>query len=722
MKNVEFIIIFLFMIAVNSHSSNFVVSNRVSEIKVYDNLELNIDTDLKIKNPYDYDEINITGEFISPDNSKKIVDAFYCESFGESKKKNFKIRFTPDKPGKWKYRIKVKKNKEVLLESKLFTFECKKNPDKNGFIKLSDTDFLFTEFSNKKPFFPVGLNIAWSASEDVYADYEKWISKLKENGGNFIRIWMANWFLGIEWDGKLKDYSGRQKQAYLLDKIIKLCEENGIYIMLCLLPHGEFSTTHNSNWDKNPYNKINGGILERPEEFFINEKAKKIFKNRLRYIIARYSYSTSIFAWELFNEVDLTDKYDTFNALNWHREMLNEIKNYDIYKHLKTTSFSDPYKDDEIWNLKQIDFTQTHIYGLKDAAEAIYEISKYKIEKFSKPHIISEFGIDVNKETIEKGIDEGGIYMHNALWSGIFTLSFGSPMAWWWEIYVDRFNLFSLYKPLTDFIKDIKWIKNNYYEIKDKNVYISNAKEDSYRDLIIYPIEKWERAKEDRFTIKNNGIVVNKPYFPAFLFGKSKVDMKNDPVIKITNEKPGKLIIKLKRVSHDNILSVIVNDAESLRENVCAKDFPKKRFFDEWKIYQADIDKEYSVDLPVGDNEIILKNDGEDWILIDYIKFTDAVKAKYAPVFISGIQSNKDAYIWIKNEKFRWDNPEPESVKNAILNIYDLLSGRYVIKFYDTWNGEVIKEIQDIVDNDILLLEIPEVKKDIAISVRRYGE
>lgn len=718
MKHIKCIIIFLFIYA-NVHSLNLSVSNRVSEIKIYDHLELNIETNLKVKNPYDYDEINVIGEFTGPDNSKKIVDAFFCESFDELNKKNFKIRFTPDKPGKWKYEIKILKNKDVIIKSKLFSFECKKSAEKKGFIKLSDTDFLFMEFSNKEPFFPVGLNVAWSTGVDIYSDYENWIRKLKENGGNFIRLWMANWFLGIEWDGKLKDYSGRQRQAYLLDKIIKLCEENGIYIMLCLLPHGEFSTLHNSNWEKNPYNAINGGILKKPEEFFINEKAKKIFKNRLRYIIARYSYSTSIFAWELFNEVDLTDNYDTDIVLGWHKEMLNEIKKYDIYKHLKTTSFSDPYRDDEIWHLKQIDFTQTHIYGLKDAAETIYEISKYKIDKFSKPHIISEFGIDANKEVIEKGIDEKGIYMHNALWSGTLTLSFGSPMTWWWDIYVDRFNLFNLYKPLSDFIKDIKWTKNNYYEIKDRNVYISKAKKDSYRDLMIYPVERWDKAKEDRFTIKSNGIVVNKQYFPAFLFGKSKMDMKNDPIIKITNEKSGKLIIKLKKVSHDNILSVIVNDEEKLRENVNAKDFSNKKFFEEWQIYQADIDKEYSIDLPVGDNEIILKNDGEDWILIEYLKFTDAIKEKYAPVFITGIQSNKDAYIWIKNEKFRWDNPEPESIKNAILNIYDLVSGRYIIKFYDTWNGEIIKEMQDIVDNDILLLEIPEFKKDIAISIRR---
>ena len=29
------------------------------------------------------------------------------------------------------------------------------------------------------------------------------------------------------------------------------------------------------------------------------------YKNRLRYLVARYGYSTSVFAWEFFNEVQM---------------------------------------------------------------------------------------------------------------------------------------------------------------------------------------------------------------------------------------------------------------------------------------------------------------------------------------------------------------------------------------------------------------------------------
>lgn len=38
-------------------------------------------------------------------------------------------------------------------------------------------------------------------------------------------------------------------------------------------------------------------------DFFTNAEAIADYKNRLRYLVARYAYSTSVFAWEFFNEV-----------------------------------------------------------------------------------------------------------------------------------------------------------------------------------------------------------------------------------------------------------------------------------------------------------------------------------------------------------------------------------------------------------------------------------
>ncbi|MCZ0212168.1 hypothetical protein OZK63_43170, partial [Streptomyces sp. UMAF16] len=65
--------------------------------------------------------------------------------------------------------------------------------------------------------------------------------------------------------------------------------------------HGQVSTTVNPEWNNNPYNIANGGPCNNTWDFFSNSTAKNLFKNRMRYIIARYGYSNTIMSWELFN-------------------------------------------------------------------------------------------------------------------------------------------------------------------------------------------------------------------------------------------------------------------------------------------------------------------------------------------------------------------------------------------------------------------------------------
>lgn len=79
-------------------------------------------------------------------------------------------------------------------------------------------------------------------------------------------------------------------------------ERHGIYFQLVLQHHGQYTTT-NSNWDENPWNAENGGFLNTPEEFLTSERAKELTRRKYRYIMARWSYSPQIMAWELFNEV-----------------------------------------------------------------------------------------------------------------------------------------------------------------------------------------------------------------------------------------------------------------------------------------------------------------------------------------------------------------------------------------------------------------------------------
>jgi hypothetical protein len=700
----------------------------MEKIPIHSKFEVKADYDFAGINPYNYDKINCQAVVTSPDNRTYMLDGFYSADFDYSydtnvykeKKGSFKVRIAPWKTGKWKYFLKVTKDGKEVYKTTLKSFTAVADKNQKGFLRVSRTDPLFLEFDDKESFFGIGMNLAWPKDRGLL-DYKDWFKKLKDNGGNLTRIWMAPWSLGIEWDTELGNYGGRQKQAFMLDKILEMAGESGLYIMLTLVAHGEFSTKTNPEWGKNPYGAINDGLLDSPEEFFVNPAAKKAFKNRLRYIIARWGFSDRILAWELFNEVDLTDNYAAAPVADWHSEMFDYIKAHDTYRHLLTTSFSNPNKDPEIWNLSQIDIIQTHIYNLRDEAEQIYEACKLKIDNYAKPHIVGEYGIETGTDFITNKTDMTGIHMHNAMWAGAFTLSMGAPMQWYWWDYTDRYNLYPIFRPLREFTKDIKWDKESFNDIQKKDVYYKKQPEDARGgDVTIFPVDTWEKAAKEEFMIKADGVVTNKNYFNAFLFGKSKPEMRTAPVISLRNELPVKMVIKLNKVSDDNVLRVSINNTQVTAVSVNAKDFETKKYLENFKIYQADINREYTVDVPAGDNEILLENTGKDWMKIESVKIENFLSPAVAPVFVSGMQGKKSAYIWLKNRNYGFKNPDPPAVPETYMDIDGFIPGRYVIEFYDTYEGVTISRKDYIVDEDNIKLDIPELPKDTAVRITKY--
>ena len=108
--------------------------------------------------------------------------------------------------------------------------------------------------------------------------------KAFDNGVNFIRTWMANWWLGIEAPRTYAPgYEGLGKynmeNAWKLDYLLSQGRRRGIYIELTLLNHGLFHRKVDSEWYENPYNVLNGGPLKRPSQFFTDPKAKNTLAN-----------------------------------------------------------------------------------------------------------------------------------------------------------------------------------------------------------------------------------------------------------------------------------------------------------------------------------------------------------------------------------------------------------------------------------------------------------
>ncbi|HTD93002.1 MAG TPA: DUF5060 domain-containing protein, partial [Chitinophagaceae bacterium] len=477
-------------------------------------------------NPYDYDDIDVQGIFISPAGKKDTVDGFFMQDYSLNTSSGaiaptgqgiFKIRYAPRETGTWKYSISVT-NPLGNAMSTPQTFECSESAAK-GFIRKNATNYL--GFDDGSQYIPVGQNQAWQQN-NIYLDYKSWLQKLSDNKANTIRIWQAVWGFGIEWKNGTDGYLGlgkyKQSSAYYTDWLLDECRSKGIYIMFCLNHHGMVSSGVNPNWPESPYNSINGGPCANTWDFFINGTAKNLHKNRLRYTIARWGYSQSIMAWELFNEVDWTDNFTTYKdaVKDWHIEMANYIRSHDVYRHLVTTSYANPSYDGNTWNSNAIDFTQTHNYvGSPNVESVLASASDDYVNQYHKPTLNGEFGIDAGNISLST-IDPNGIYVHNSIWATAFSGAMGAGMSWWWDNYIDPQNLYRHYKPLSEFIASIPLLTGNY----KKTQAITTGGGTS--DLSLSPGVGFDVAGASSFTIDPTGAVSpSAAQLSNYLFGNT---------------------------------------------------------------------------------------------------------------------------------------------------------------------------------------------------------
>jgi hypothetical protein len=189
------------------------------------------------------------------------------------------------------------------------------------------------------------------------------------------------------------------------------------------------------------YNIRDGGFSPSAADFFVNPQSKERYRDRLRYIVARWGYSTSIAFWELFNEIDNVqysrrgNPVSADSIVDWHREMSAYIKSIDPYRHMVTTSIS--HRDLKGLNtIESIDLNQKHIY--KNTTAIPSTIISYE-QKFGKPYTIGEYGYEWDwSKNFDDFAPEMDSDFKRGLWFGLFSPTPVLPMSWWWEYFDNR--------------------------------------------------------------------------------------------------------------------------------------------------------------------------------------------------------------------------------------------------------------------------------------------
>jgi len=476
-------------IYIDEIKGNFKVFPEISMSKKkllqFEKFEISFFLPQKYSNPFDPEEIDIEGIFIDPDNNIFTMPGFYYQEYERFLENGeeiltpvgypyWKIRFTPEKTGRYKFYVRIREyDKETTTDINYFIVEPVET--KNKFIKVSNIDNRYFSYKSGDFFYPVGFNIR-SPTDERYSRlmnqkvppdegtfyYEKIFKKMKENGLNFTEVWMCPWFAALEWKENRPGYRGvgyyNLRNAWKMDKIIEFAEINDIYIQLVIINHGQLSTWCDQEWQDNPYNIKNGGFLKSPDDFFTDEKAKKLTKNKLRYIIARWGYSPYIFSWEILNEINLVGASHNFyfgdEITKWYKEMKEYLEEIDPFKHMITAHYTILVNNKILSDI--IDYTITNGYynykqqNLPNFFRSIYNFNSI----FNKPTFISEYGgtpMGSSFENLKRDIIMG-------LWFS-FHLPFAGTPLFWWHRFIDEFNLYYIYKVFSEYVKDIDRLK-----------------------------------------------------------------------------------------------------------------------------------------------------------------------------------------------------------------------------------------------------------------------
>ncbi len=462
--------------------------------EAYETIESHFELSREYANVYDPDEIQVDVEASGPSGRVVRFPAFFTQDYRRHLHYNREIvrpigkphwafRFTPPVAGEYQLRLVVvdRSGEEPETVSSPWRVLQVSASERPGYVRVSGQDPRFFELTTGQFFYPIGFNL--HTIKDVRSEkrlnlgvlpdkgtysFDEYFEQMQANGVNAAEIWMASWSLALEWSSARRDYYGLGRyslaNAWKLDYVLNTARDRGIYVHLVLDNHGKMSSHSDQEWSDSPHNlktdfaAADGACLNQPVEFFDNAQARRYYRNRNRYIAARWGAQTNIFGIEFWSEGDLITNmqkaYDDGRYVDWHRQMAREFRELDQGEHLLTTHFCGDYNKEikyrNVCELPELAYVVADAYRGKTPFVEHMIKHQEALKIFGKPLLVTEFG----------GTSQAGDYallradLHGGLWAAFFTGQAGTPFLWW-HAFIHKLKHYQHFKGLAAFMEGI---------------------------------------------------------------------------------------------------------------------------------------------------------------------------------------------------------------------------------------------------------------------------
>ena len=558
------------------------VSNSASSgpIPQYGLFETQVAVDVQAKNVFDPTQIDVTAIFTAPTGAQSTIPAFWMQPYQQTcnldcsveilkpgGNATWRVRFSPPLPGNWTYKVQVNQPGPVrVLTQGQFTVTASKRA---GFIRVGKNHRYFG-YDSGAPYFLIGTDLGWSWSgANGTLGYQNWLKRLHDVGANYARLYVdVPWFIGLDWKTPAGDYTAAQEDGWRLDTILQTAEAQGIALQIVLLWSQGFTAFGGlpvnppptpsrpdirADWSSNPYNLMMGGPFNSAAQYFATDTGRALFKNYLRYILARWGYSTSVFAWEMIDQLDRIPGTTATVPGEWLREMVNYLRQNDPYQHLITAGVRDSSKL-ALLDRAVLDFAQIRYYQRRPVEPAVDQVPGTLsaltplLSIANRPTIINEFSLNPWFEPTAD--DPTGIHVRQTVWATALSGAAGGAASWWWDTYLFPQNLIDIYAPLAAFSKDIPWNTGNLEPVSvsligDVSVAYQSIKIAGYNGTLGGP-----RAPDLTYRVTADGVVPPITNASSFLYGVTYNTQLSQPhKYIITPPTDTKMTILIRRVS-----------------------------------------------------------------------------------------------------------------------------------------------------------------------------
>jgi hypothetical protein len=466
--------------------------------------------------PRGVDGISIDAHFRGSSGREMIVPAFYYQDYVRTvttqttmtPTNNFawKIRFAPDEVGNYAYYITIRDKAGTTRypASGDIQFQSITSTSK-GFVRVSSRDSRFLEFSNGESFVPISSGHQWWVGALRSADYDNTFAEFGKNGVNLTRIWDQNDGYGLTVEGHFDQYKYpddfnpqdrgtdiaalpkgtqmNQRGNYEEDKIIEAAERNGVYIQLC--SHGDAYWI----WDASLWNN--------PPAAQDDPARIRYWERNFRYRVARWGYSTSILAWEHWNELGhVSTTSDIFRFYQAYSQYQQQV---DPYKHLRTTSQGSQNWSPAFWSSSLFDLANYHDYMMisRYSADLTYDAANftYRFAQCLRTVDGKQCGLGLGDGSSWQGPQKPYIWgeldtgttnwneanpqpkaIHDVRWAGLFSPIGMAPIDWYYQQQSDAIKTqkHKEAKIAADFFKDIDYAGKGFAYLSTSDVRLTS--------------------------------------------------------------------------------------------------------------------------------------------------------------------------------------------------------------------------------------------------------